>query len=173
MDYFLRFSKNKSPWEKGFYYTPNKKQTSISELHHALSASTTFDLNNLRSNIRSFAAGWCFKKPQNNISRVLLTFSVLLYKFLMTIRRWNFESETFLWRWYIFHSWKTNIGMILMQDFIWFAQITDIRMTKKKGSKHLRCLWTTEMNVTHFVEMFFFFFFENWVFALVNFVRKF
>lgn len=132
MDYFLRFSKNKSPWEKGFYYTPNKKQTSISELHHALSASTTFDLNNLRSNIRSFAASLCFKKPQNNISRVLLTFSVLLYKFLMTIRRWNFESETFLWRWYIFHSWKTNIGMIFMQDFIWFAQITDIRMTKKK-----------------------------------------
>ena len=46
-----------------------------------------------------------------------------------------------------------------MQDFIWFAQITDIRMTKKKGSKHLRCLWTTEMNVTHSVEMVFFFFF--------------
>ena len=132
MDYFVKFSENKSPREKGFYYTPNKKQTSISELHHALSASTTFDLNNLRSNIRSFAASLCFKKPQNNISRVLLTFSVLLYKFLMTIRRWNFESETFLWRWYIFHSWKTNIGMIFMQDFIWLAQITDIRMTKKK-----------------------------------------
>ena len=132
MDYFVKFSENKSLWKKGFYYTPNKKQTSISELHRALSTSTTFDLNNLRSNIRSFAGSWCFKKPQNNISRVLLTFSVLLYKFLMTIRRWNFESETFLWRWYIFHSWKTNIGMIFMQDFIWFAEITDIRMTKKK-----------------------------------------